>query len=383
MSTIAVSPLCLSMDGPARCTILESNELLKSLMECPANKKCFDCADITSPRYVCVPFSTFVCSCCANIHKDFGHSIKCLNVFVLTANELDLLRYSNNKTATIKWLAKWAPEIMPEPDPTSPTYDEDARKYIKAKYIERRWCTDETMTYTPEQKPAINANVFLSPPLMCPYMPPAYAPKSSPMSQSGFQQPPPFGNPQPFVDGSLFQPLPVPAPFQYTDGADVQQQYNANDDMHAVSKPISIDPHKPYYAHSSSPMDFSMPLLTRSLSPQVYLPADVVVPPSSSVPAPRPFLLSPAMPPVIQGLSRSTTAVEGKRLSSSLQQSLNRSASDNAVGSPKRPDLRVSPLPANKNIDKSSIRHKFRVQTLVNKMANLLSPKKAIENEER
>lgn len=42
----------------------------------------------------------------------------------------------------------------------------------------------------------------------------------------------------------------------------------------------------------------------------------------------------------------------------------------------------VSPLAAQKNIDKSSIRHKFRVHSLVSKMANLLSPKKLNEEAE-
>jgi len=361
MSTITVSPLFLSptYSGGERCsnTLLEtSTEMLKSLMECPANRKCFDCADFNSPRYVCFAQDapTFVCSCCANIHKEFGHPIKCLNVFVLTASDLALLQHASNKTAADKWLAKWSQDIMVEPDPTSPTYNEDARKYIKAKYIEKRWCTDEPITSASEQGTStVFTNAFLSPPLMCPYMPPAYTPMPFPPTQYEFQY-------SPSVDKSLFMPLPVAVPFQFVENSHLQQPaYCApqeSDHGVPISRPNS-DSNQLDDDHSSSPIDFNRPLLTRSLAPQAHSPSRA---------SPRSL-----------SLSRSTTVVAGN--SSPTQQSLHRSISDNAVSSPKRPDLRVSPLPANKNIDKSSIRHKFRVHTLVNKMANLLSPKKLNE----
>jgi len=333
MSTITVSPRA-STDSGDGCTLLgTSSEMIRALTEFPANRKCFDCVDINSPRYICFPFSTFVCSCCANIHKEFGHPIKCLNVFVLTASDLSLVQRSNNQTAACKWLAKWTPDCMSEPDPTSPTYNEDARKYIKAKYIEKKWYADE---------PIFPTNAFLSPPLMCPYMPPAYTP-FPPQRDLQYSR---------SVDRFPYSSQPVP----------IQPQSDGS------LQTAVVDHNSPYYSRSSSPMDFNIPLFPRSLSPQVYSPPSIAV--STS---PGQFLLSPQGP-----LSRSTTAVEGKTSSPTLPQALYRSVSDTSVtGSPKRPDLKVSPV--HKNIDKSSIRHKFRVHTLVNKMANLLTPKKLNE----
>lgn len=129
------------MDAEAQ--LLEvCNELLIKIRETPENKKCFDCSDTNSPRYVCTDYSTLVCSCCANIHMEFAHSIKCLNLFAFTLNEILSLRDSGNKLAAYKWLATWSPEDFPEPDPTSLNYKENARAYIKAKYVEKRWARD-------------------------------------------------------------------------------------------------------------------------------------------------------------------------------------------------------------------------------------------------
>jgi len=115
------------------------SELLNTIREAPENKKCFDCTDTTSPRYVCTNFCTFVCSCCANIHKEFGHQIQCLSVFSFSFSEIRLLKETGNKVAAEKWLPRWTPNDMKEPDPTSPTYKENAREYIRAKYFEKRW----------------------------------------------------------------------------------------------------------------------------------------------------------------------------------------------------------------------------------------------------
>lgn len=120
--------------------LTECCDLLNTISTYPENKKCFDCCDNYSPRYLCTTFSTFVCSCCANIHhKEFGHTIKVLSVFSFTLNEIYILKETGNRVAADKWLARWRADLFKEPDPTSPTYKEDARKYMKAKYIEKRW----------------------------------------------------------------------------------------------------------------------------------------------------------------------------------------------------------------------------------------------------
>jgi hypothetical protein len=127
------------MDELEAGKLTECCELLNTIANQDDNKKCFDCTDKDSPRYLCSTFLTFVCSCCASIHQEFGHKIKVLSVFGFTVNEIYVLKGTGNKVAADKWLARWDPTLFNEPDPTSPMYKEEARKYIKAKYIEKKW----------------------------------------------------------------------------------------------------------------------------------------------------------------------------------------------------------------------------------------------------
>jgi len=127
------------MDNLEAGKLTEYCELLNNITNLPENKKCFDCVDDNSPRYLCATFLTFVCSCCASVHQEFGHKIKVLSVFGFTTNEIDVLKETGNRVATDKWLARWNPERFDEPDPTSPSYKEDARNYMRAKYIEKKW----------------------------------------------------------------------------------------------------------------------------------------------------------------------------------------------------------------------------------------------------
>jgi hypothetical protein len=126
------------MDDLEAGKLTECCELLNNISNEEENKKCFDCADNSSPRYLCTNFLTFVCSCCASIHQELGHKIKVLSVFHFTVNEIYVLKGTGNRVAAGKWLARWSDQFS-EPDPTSPTYKEDARNYMKAKYIDKKW----------------------------------------------------------------------------------------------------------------------------------------------------------------------------------------------------------------------------------------------------
>jgi len=127
------------MDELEAGKLTECCELLNTIANQEDNKKCFDCTDNDSPRYLCSTFLTFVCSCCASIHQEFGHKIKVLSVFGFTVNEICVLKGTGNRVAADKWLARWDPAFFNEPDPTSPTYKEDARNYMRAKYVEKKW----------------------------------------------------------------------------------------------------------------------------------------------------------------------------------------------------------------------------------------------------
>jgi len=341
-------------------SLLEAcSELLSAIVESPENQKCFDCTDKFSPKYLCTNFSIFVCSCCANIHKEFGHTIKCLNVFVFSLSEMYLLKDSGNKVAADKWLALWMPDDDEccEPDPTSPSYREDARKYMSAKYIEQRWCLKDV------SKPR--------------ELPPSYAQQhdnkaSTPRMTAHACDVQ--------MDCGLTSPFPaLPGMQQYmSPGMPEQMTFPPCQYVHPKF-PTSTDLNQ--YRPHLNPIPFQ--LLDRQTMESVCSPAYGIpyeVPPPLP---PRPatyegralcrsnnkvnvsFSLSP--PPM-------ETHLQTEEMDSSQQSSgMFRSASENSLGASMRG---LNPKPADTHYDKGA-HAKWKVHGLMSKMADLLSPKRA------
>jgi len=338
--------------------LLEScSELLNAIVDSPENQKCFDCTDKFSPRYLCTNFSTFVCSCCATIHKEFGHTIKCLNVFTFTLSEMYLLKDYGNKIAADKWLALWMPGDR-EPDPTSPTYREDARKYMKAKYIDKKWCLIEAgkskipsyaqqhddKAPTPYASMTAHACAFeMDSVITNPF--PALPGMQQYMSPQRVQEPMTFP-PSPFpasADMSRHSPYPYPnpIPFQFLDTQTIDSEYNSCD----VPPPL---PPRPYEGRANS---------CRSNLNIASANAEGI------------FSLSPQMEYVPQ-----MENAEDKGLPPQSGGML-RSSSENSIARMRNLALRSGSTDSDAAHD-VGMRAKWKVQGIMNKMADLLSPKR-------
>lgn len=345
-------------------------ELLNVLLECPENKKCFDCTDTTSPRYVCTSFSTFVCSCCAFIHKEFGHSIKCMNAFVLTVDDICILKGADNKAAGEKWLARWIPDDCAEPDPTSPSYSEDARRYMRLKYIDKVWCGPdgaEPLNFLPQHddkstSPMFRASSYLSPQLVCNCTPQLYVPIPTSQCQYAYPQYPALMDAQ----ATRIQPRNIPIPFQFVDCnlAAVHAELNLSPLLQITN--CSSASTSPSCLSPVSSIDTSPVLQTTQLDHgSTSLIGDtrtIRVKGTTSIP--------------LEKLARASTTIEAR--TSPPPQHLSRSASENVINSP-HPTLSTCtscPLDIKDTKKAANVRRKGKIQSIVNKMVSLLTLKK-------
>jgi hypothetical protein len=57
----------------------------------PENKRCADCTE-RLPQYVNLDFSTFVCTACSGIHREFNHRVKSISLANFTEDEVRAIR---------------------------------------------------------------------------------------------------------------------------------------------------------------------------------------------------------------------------------------------------------------------------------------------------
>ncbi|KAF4381029.1 hypothetical protein F8388_011951 [Cannabis sativa] len=69
---------------------------IQSLLKLPENRKCINCNNL-GPQYVCTTFSTFVCTNCSGVHREFTHRVKSLSVAKFTAEEVCALQAGGNE----------------------------------------------------------------------------------------------------------------------------------------------------------------------------------------------------------------------------------------------------------------------------------------------
>jgi hypothetical protein len=101
----------------------------------PENNLCINCQS-KSPGYVCLTFSTFVCTKCAGVHRSLMHNIRSITLSTLTDAEMELMRAGGNAVAQQVWLANWNESQNPRPNPE----DEAAlRKFIRSAFVDEIW----------------------------------------------------------------------------------------------------------------------------------------------------------------------------------------------------------------------------------------------------
>ena len=157
--------------------------ILKGYMKKPENKVCADCGG-PSATTVDVIHNIFICTQCAGIHRELNDRVKNVSMAAFTAEEVEALGRTTNRDFNAKWMARWNPSEMPLPNGAS---DDQRRRFLNAKYVEKRWYSD-----------AGGGNVGAAP------APVAAAAPSAPKAESPFQSAPQpaQGNPFAGVQGS-------------------------------------------------------------------------------------------------------------------------------------------------------------------------------------
>jgi hypothetical protein len=114
-------------------------------MDCILLIKQLRCADTKScgtfqgPQYVCTNFSTFVCTQCSGVHREFTHRIKSISMAKFTTAEVVALQQGGNERARSIFFKSMDPVRNPLPDSSDIN---KLRDFIKHVYVEKRFSGD-------------------------------------------------------------------------------------------------------------------------------------------------------------------------------------------------------------------------------------------------
>ncbi|CAH9102914.1 unnamed protein product [Cuscuta epithymum] len=114
----------------------EKNErIIRGLLKLPDNRRCINCNSL-GPQYVCINFSTFICTNCSGIHREFTHRVKSVSMAKFTSQEVSALQGGGNASAKEIYLKEWDPQRNSLPDGSNV---ERLRDFIKHVYEDRRY----------------------------------------------------------------------------------------------------------------------------------------------------------------------------------------------------------------------------------------------------
>ncbi|CAJ1972158.1 unnamed protein product [Sphenostylis stenocarpa] len=137
-------------------------KVIRSLLKLSENRRCINCnllahmhvtfsddsvSKITSilmnqgPQYVCTTFSTFVCTNCSGIHREFTHRVKSVSMAKFTQEEVTALQAGGNERASQIYLKEWDPQCNSKPDSSD---IQKLREFIRKVYVERRYSADHS-----------------------------------------------------------------------------------------------------------------------------------------------------------------------------------------------------------------------------------------------
>ncbi|KAL0315610.1 UNVERIFIED_CONTAM: putative ADP-ribosylation factor GTPase-activating protein AGD14 [Sesamum radiatum] len=120
----------------------EKNErIIRNLLKLPQNRRCINCNSL-GPQYVCTNFSTFVCTTCSGIHREFTHRVKSVSMAKFTPQEVSALQGGGNASAREIYLKEWDPQRNSLPDGSNV---ERLRDFIKHVYVDRRYTGERNL----------------------------------------------------------------------------------------------------------------------------------------------------------------------------------------------------------------------------------------------
>ncbi|KAL6610552.1 hypothetical protein ACP70R_040521 [Stipagrostis hirtigluma subsp. patula] len=114
----------------------ERNErVIRGLLKLPGNRRCINCNSL-GPQYVCTNFSTFICTNCSGIHREFTHRVKSISVAKFTSQEVFALQEGGNERAKEIYFKHW--DFQGQSVIDSSDVDR-LRTFIKNVYVEQRY----------------------------------------------------------------------------------------------------------------------------------------------------------------------------------------------------------------------------------------------------
>ncbi|KAK4430765.1 putative ADP-ribosylation factor GTPase-activating protein AGD14 [Sesamum alatum] len=120
----------------------EKNErIIRNLLKLPENRRCVNCNSL-GPQYVCTNFSTFVCTTCSGVHREFTHRVKSVSMAKFTPQEVSALQGGGNASAREIYLKEWDPQRNSLPDGSN---IERLRDFIKHVYVDRRYTGERNL----------------------------------------------------------------------------------------------------------------------------------------------------------------------------------------------------------------------------------------------
>ena len=117
-------------------------EMMKRLRK--NNNACFTCAGPGSlaPQYACVTFSTFICTRCAGIYREFGFRVKSVSASTFTPEEVNVFVCNGgNETARRRYFAKGKYDENKYPKPESSETNK-IKGFVKAALVDKIWMSD-------------------------------------------------------------------------------------------------------------------------------------------------------------------------------------------------------------------------------------------------
>ena len=110
---------------------------VRKIRKSPDNLICADCS-VRSTPYICIDYSSFICTECSGIHRKFNHRVKSIAVATFTEKEVGNIRAGGNTELNRKYLARYKKN---KDAFTLPREGEKEKidRYIQLKYIDKKW----------------------------------------------------------------------------------------------------------------------------------------------------------------------------------------------------------------------------------------------------
>ncbi|CAI0389894.1 unnamed protein product [Linum tenue] len=127
----------------------EKNErIIRGLLKLQENRRCINCNSL-GPQYVCTNFSTFVCTTCSGIHREFTHRVKSISMAKFTPQEVGALQEGGNKILHVIYY--YCSDFLPIFFFGGSNVDR-LRDFIKHVYVDKRYTGDKNYGKPPIMK---------------------------------------------------------------------------------------------------------------------------------------------------------------------------------------------------------------------------------------